>query len=76
MKTIKFAVLPGDGIGPEVMEVTLNVLDQIAERFDLHLDYEKADIGGIAIDRHGQAFPDAYYLRCFRGYFVWICRRP
>lgn len=64
MKTIKFAVLPGDGIGPEVMEVTLNVLNQIALQFDLQLDYEKADIGGIAIDRHGQAFPNSTHTVC------------
>ena len=64
MKTIKFAVLPGDGIGPEVMEVALRVLNQIAQQFDLKLDYEKADIGGIAIDRHGVAFPDSTHTIC------------
>ena len=64
MKLINFAVLPGDGIGPEVMEVTLNVLNQVAPRFDLQLQYEKADIGGIAIDRQGRAFPDSTHSIC------------
>lgn len=64
MKTIKFAVLPGDGIGPEVMEVALRVLNQVAQQFNLKLDYEKADIGGVAIDRHGVAFPDSTHAIC------------
>lgn len=54
----KIAVLPGDGIGPEVMEEALKVLDAVQERFDCQLAYSFADVGGIAIDRHGQALPD------------------
>ena len=50
MKILKFAVLPGDGIGPEVMEVTLDVLKSTGEKFGFELDYDHADIGGIAID--------------------------
>ncbi|MFL2842917.1 MAG: 3-isopropylmalate dehydrogenase [Coraliomargaritaceae bacterium] len=57
MKSLKFAVLPGDGIGPEVMSVTLDILKIIGERFNFTLDYQTADIGGIAIDNHGTAFP-------------------
>ena len=58
MKTYTFAVLPGDGIGPEVMEVALKVLKVTGEKFGFNLDYKSADIGGIAIDNHGIAFPD------------------
>ena len=64
MKTIKFAVLPGDGIGPEVMEVALDVLKSAGEKFSFTLDYENADIGGIAIDNHGTAFPDSTKQVC------------
>jgi 3-isopropylmalate dehydrogenase len=64
MKTLKFAVLPGDGIGPEVMEVALGVLKAVGEKFGFALDYERADIGGIAIDHHGVAFPESTRAVC------------
>ena len=44
MKTLKFAVLPGDGIGPEVMEVALDVLKATGDKFGFALDY--ADVAG------------------------------
>jgi 3-isopropylmalate dehydrogenase len=64
MKTLKFAVLPGDGIGPEVMEVALDVLKNTGGKFGFELDYDHADIGGIAIDNHGVAFPDSTKSVC------------
>ena len=66
MKTLQFAVLPGDGIGPEVMEVALDVLKAAGERFDFTLEYQSADIGGIAIDNHGAAFPESTRAVCDR----------
>jgi 3-isopropylmalate dehydrogenase len=62
MKTI--AVLPGDGIGPEVMAEALKVLDAAAQRFDLEFSYVQADVGGIAIDNYGSALPDATLELC------------
>ena len=64
MKTLKFAVLPGDGIGPEVMKVALDVLENTGEKFGFELDYYHADIGGIAIDNYGVAFPDSTMAVC------------
>ncbi len=64
METLKFAVLPGDGIGPEVMAVALKVMERQAEAHGLRLDYREADVGGIAIDRHGRALPDATLQTC------------
>lgn len=64
MKSLKFAVLPGDGIGPEVMDVALDILRATGERYNFSLDYEEADIGGIAIDNHGTAFPDSTHKVC------------
>lgn len=64
MKTLKFAVLPGDGIGPEVMEVALEVLKATGDKFGFALDYAHADIGGIAIDNQGVAFPDSTKTIC------------
>lgn len=62
MKTI--AVLPGDGIGPEVMAEALKVLEATAKRFDLEFTYNQADVGGIAIDNHGCALPDTTLDLC------------
>lgn len=64
MKTLKFAVLPGDGIGPEVMTVALDVLKTTGDKFGFALDYAHADIGGVAIDNHGVAFPDSTKQVC------------
>jgi 3-isopropylmalate dehydrogenase len=60
----KIAVLPGDGIGPEVMEEALKVLEAAQETFGFELAYTLADVGGIAIDRHGQALPDDTLRLC------------
>jgi 3-isopropylmalate dehydrogenase len=67
MKTLKFAVLPGDGIGPEVMEVTLQVLHKVAAKNNWTLDYAHADVGGIAIDKHGSPLPPATLDACRAG---------
>ncbi len=64
MNTLKFAVLPGDGIGPEVMQVALNVLQVVADKHQFKLDYEQADVGGIAIDNHGEALPQSTLEVC------------
>jgi len=53
----KIAVLPGDGIGPEVIRETRRVLDAVAKKFDHKLEYEEGDAGAIAIDRHGDPMP-------------------
>lgn len=60
----QIAVLPGDGIGPEVMEQALLVLEAVQERFSLDVETVTADVGGIAIDRHGAALPDATVEVC------------
>lgn len=52
-KTI--TVLPGDGIGPEIMEASLRVLDAL----DCGLDYEHADAGATALDKHGALLPES-----------------
>jgi 3-isopropylmalate dehydrogenase len=67
MKTLKFAVLPGDGIGPEVMDVTLQVLHKVAAQSGLALDYSLHDVGGIAIDNHGTPLPASTVAACRAG---------
>lgn len=60
----KIAVLSGDGIGPEVMAEAIKVLDVAQEKFDFSLSYTFADVGGIAIDNHGEPLPPATLKLC------------
>ena len=64
MKKLKFAVLPGDYIGPEVMAEALRVLEHVARQESLTLAYTKADVGGAGIDHHGKALPDSTVKLC------------
>ncbi|MCO4179339.1 3-isopropylmalate dehydrogenase [Proteus terrae] len=56
-KNYHIAVLPGDGIGPEVMAQAQKVMKAISERFSLNITTKEYDIGGIAIDNHGTPLP-------------------
>ena len=51
------AILPGDGIGPEVMEQAVRVLKTIKKRNNITVSYQEANVGGIAIDKEGKALP-------------------
>ncbi len=64
MPTLKFAVLPGDYIGPEVMSEALRVLEHVAKKEGLTLEYQVADVGGAGIDNHGKALPDSTLRIC------------
>jgi len=52
-ETFRVSILPGDGIGPEVVEIGVRVLEQVARRFSLvlHLDWD--EIGWTAVKRYG-----------------------
>ncbi len=60
----KIAVLPGDGIGPEVMDEAIKVLDAIKDKFSFEMEYEFAHVGGAAIDNHGEALPQSTLDLC------------
>ena len=64
MPTLKFAVLAGDYIGPEVMSESLRVLRHVALEEGFALEPAPADVGGAAIDKHGNALPDATLHIC------------
>ncbi|KXU36521.1 3-isopropylmalate dehydrogenase [Cephaloticoccus primus] len=63
-KTLKFAVLAGDYIGPEVMRSALRVLEKVAAQDGLTLDYAEHAVGGSAIDAHGSALPASTLAAC------------
>ncbi len=60
----KIAILPGDGIGPEVMEQAVKVLEKVSTLYGFSLEYEYAEVGGAAIDKHGKALPETTIALC------------
>ncbi|EMO5256424.1 3-isopropylmalate dehydrogenase [Proteus mirabilis] len=63
-KHYHIAVLPGDGIGPEVMAQAQKVIDAVNKRFSLNITTKEYDIGGIAIDNHGTPLPATTLAGC------------
>ena len=53
----QIAVIPGDGIGPDVVEQTLKVMDKVGEKFGHTFNYTKVLAGGCAIDATGACLP-------------------
>lgn len=62
--SFKITVLPGDGIGPEIIEQAIRVLDVVTSKTSLKLELVQKDFGGIAIDNHGTALPDDTLKTC------------
>ena len=60
----KLAVIPGDGIGPDVVEQTLLVLDKVGEKFGHTFQYHKVLAGGCAIDATGGCLPQETIDMC------------
>jgi 3-isopropylmalate dehydrogenase len=60
----RIAVLPGDGIGPEVMAEALKVLRRVAEVYGHTFTFEEGLVGGVAIDKTGSPLPDESLTLC------------
>ena len=63
-RTFSIAVLPGDGIGPEIMEQAMRVLERVSEKGDVKLQLQSYDFGGAAIDATGEPLPAATLKAC------------
>ncbi|CAL4044103.1 3-isopropylmalate dehydrogenase [Buchnera aphidicola] len=63
-KIYKLAILPGDGIGPEIMQEGYKILKVLKKKYRLNINTEEYDIGGIAIDKYGQALPEKTLNGC------------
>lgn len=61
---LKIAILPGDGIGPEIMQQGTAVLDAVASKFGHVMEYKQATCGAEAIDLVGDPFPVDTYETC------------
>ncbi|MEE8618764.1 MAG: isocitrate/isopropylmalate family dehydrogenase, partial [Dehalococcoidales bacterium] len=60
----KLAVLPGDGVGPEITTEAIKVLQAIGKRFGHNFDLHYGLIGGVAIDEQGTALPPETLKMC------------
>lgn len=65
-RLLNIAVLPGDGIGPEIVEQALNVTKAICQRFGHELKYEYGIVGACAIDAVGEPYPKATHELCMK----------
>ena len=54
----RLTLLPGDGIGPEIMTIAVDVLKVIGQQFNLDFIFQEALIGGAAIEETGQPLPE------------------
>ena len=62
--TKNIAVIRGDGIGPEIVEQALKVLDKIADLYGHTFNYTDVDMGGCAIDKWGNPLPEEMLKKC------------
>ena len=63
---IKLAILPGDGIGPEIIEQAMKTVKVVASKFGHHLSYDYALTGAVAIDETGDPYPAATHELCMQ----------
>ncbi|HEY0678581.1 MAG TPA: 3-isopropylmalate dehydrogenase [Chitinophagaceae bacterium] len=62
----KIAVIEGDGIGPEVIQQAIKVLNAIAERYNHEFNYRYCLMGAVAIDKTGNPLPDETIETCLQ----------
>jgi 3-isopropylmalate dehydrogenase len=60
----RITLLPGDGIGPEIMDVAVDVLKVVGKKFDIEFNFQEVPIGGAAIDLTGEPLPQESLEKC------------
>jgi len=69
----KLAVLPGDGVGPEVVAAAVQVLQAVGRMSGHEFVISYSDIGGVSIDRHGVALTEDTLKMCKRSHaYCWV----
>ncbi|MCD8176381.1 MAG: 3-isopropylmalate dehydrogenase [Tannerellaceae bacterium] len=63
---LNIAVLPGDGIGPEIVEQAMKAVKAVCDKFGHELTYKEALVGAIAIDETGNPYPDETHELCMQ----------
>jgi len=64
MSNYRITLLPGDGIGPEIMSVTIGILKLVGEQIGISFEFKEALMGGAAIDATGSPLPDETLAAC------------
>lgn len=64
LKNFKITVLPGDGIGPEVIEQALEIIKTVGRKYGIGFEIEEALLGGCAIDKTGEPLPQETLQKC------------
>ncbi len=62
----KIAVLPGDGIGPEIVEQAIKVLKAVGKKFKHQFQFTEAPVGAAAIDQLGDPYPESTHQLCMK----------
>jgi len=63
-ESYKLSILPGDGIGPEVMKSALSVLETVGQEYNLSFQYDSYLVGGSSIDESGSPITDEVIEAC------------
>ena len=63
---LKIAVLPGDGIGPEIIDQAMKTIQAVCRKFNHTLEYQTAPVGACAIDIAGNPYPDETHDLCMQ----------
>lgn len=59
-----FALIRGDGIGPEIIDQAVKCLDAVAKKYGHTFSYVDVDMGGVAIDKYGEPLPEKELQKC------------
>lgn len=68
----KIALLPGDGIGPEVTEAAVKIIDLVSSKFNVEVSYETYDIGGVCYEKHGAPLVEETLEGCYNSDAVFL----
>ena len=72
----KIATLPGDGIGPEIVDQAIKVMKAVGEKYGHSFDFEFAPTGASAIDLVGEPYPDSTHEICMNACLLYTSPSP
>ena len=64
MKRYKVVLLSGDGIGPEISEISINILKKLSQKYDFDIEIKEEYFGGIAYEKHNDPAPKETLDQC------------
>ncbi|MCP5061724.1 MAG: 3-isopropylmalate dehydrogenase [Ignavibacteriae bacterium] len=70
--SFNIALLPGDGIGPEVTSATTKIIDLVAQKFNVEIEYNTFEIGGICYENNGTPLMEETLEGCYKSDVVFL----